>query len=186
MDDLFPSSLHPEAPQINDPSFAAQHGPAPPELLALLQGAARRGDAIGLMAHGAWSQQEDDLLASAVDRLGPSKWIDIAKFVVTRTSKQCRERWFNRLAPEIRHDPFEPWEDRIVIDSQRELGNRWAVIAQRIPGRSPCSVKNRWYSGLRNHHPTHAQIAFRPVDHAIVNQPFPGFTTEEDPHMTDL
>ncbi|KAL7448218.1 hypothetical protein ACHAWC_000450 [Mediolabrus comicus] len=34
----------------------------------------------------------------------------------------------------------------ILIEAQKELGNRWAEIARRIPGRSENSVKNRWYN----------------------------------------
>mgnify|MGYP001141705615 CR=1 FL=1 len=109
-------------------------------------------------ARGTWTQQEDEQLTNAVLQLGTKKWTDIAKFVPTRTSKQCRERWFHRLDPSIRREPFEPWEDQIIIEKQKEIGNRWAIIAQQIPGRSPSAVKNRWYSGLKNHHATHVQV----------------------------
>jgi hypothetical protein len=70
--------------------------------------------------------------------------------VPTRTSKQCRERWFDRLAPELKRTPFEPWEDEIISEKQREVGNKWSVIANYLPGRSPGAVKNRWYSGLKS------------------------------------
>ena len=103
-----------------------------------------------VISRGTWSQQEDEMLISAVSQLGPKKWTDIAKFVPTRTSKQCRERWENRLKPGIRRDLFEPWEDQIIIQTQREIGNRWSLIAKKLPGRSSSAVKNRWYSGLRN------------------------------------
>jgi hypothetical protein len=135
--------------------------PGPADILSLLmhlQVSARADTASSSIVHGAWTQQEDGLLTAAVAQLGSHKWTDVAKFVPTRTSKQCRERWFDRLAPGIRHEPFEPWEDAIIMDAQREIGNHWSRIAQRIPGRSPCAVKNRWYSGLRNQHPLQAQI----------------------------
>ncbi|OHT07562.1 Myb-like DNA-binding domain containing protein [Tritrichomonas foetus] len=101
-------------------------------------------------ARGSWSQQEDDLLKNAISQLGTKKWSDIARFVPTRTSKQCRERWFNRLSPQLKHGPFEEWEDKIIIEKQKEVGNRWSVIAQSLPGRSSGAVKNRWHSGLKN------------------------------------
>ena len=141
------------------PAAAAQQ--IPPDLLAILM-RSQAGNANGqhneFQARGTWTQQEDEQLMNAVNRLGTKKWTDIAKFVPTRTSKQCRERWYHRLDPRIKHEPFEPWEDQIIIEKQKEIGNRWAIIAQQIPGRSPSSVKNRWYSGLKNHHPAHAQI----------------------------
>ncbi|KAH0788716.1 Myb-like DNA-binding domain containing protein [Histomonas meleagridis] len=111
-----------------------------------------------MITRGTWNQQEDEMLTTAVNQLGPKKWTDIAKFVPTRTPKQCRERWFQRLQPGIRHDPFEPWEDQVIIQSQKELGNRWSLIAQKLQGRSPSSIKNRWYSGLRNQTQARAQL----------------------------
>jgi hypothetical protein len=38
----------------------------------------------------------------------------------------------------------------VILDRQRELGNRWALIARHLPGRSTNAIKNRWYSGLRS------------------------------------
>ena len=99
---------------------------------------------------GSWTQQEDEYLKNAISQVGTKKWSDVARFVPSRTSKQCRERWNNRLNPELKHGPFEQWEDQIIIEKQREIGNRWSCIAQSLPGRSPGTVKNRWYSGLKN------------------------------------
>ena len=152
-------------PQVGlDPfqtQFQANPG-IPPELYAILfrnHATTKNGSQPNeFTARGAWTQQEDEQLMAAVSQLGPKKWIDIAKFVPTRTSKQCRERWHHRLDPQIKHEPFEPWEDRVIIEKQQEIGNRWSVIAQQLPGRSASAIKNRWYSGLRSHHPTHAQM----------------------------
>lgn len=132
----------------------------PHQLLSLLTATSFMGDPtrIQMGSRGAWTQQEDEHLRAAVASLGPKKWADISKFVPTRTSKQCRERWFNHLAPNLKREPFEPWEDGILMEKQRELGNKWAHIASFLPGRSPGAVKNRWYSGLKNQ-----AIAFDPI-----------------------
>lgn len=135
----------------------------PPELYSILfmksQNMAKSGSQPNeFTARGSWTQQEDEQLIAAVQQLGPKKWKDIAKFVPTRTSKQCRERWHHRLDPSIKHEPFEPWEDKLIIEKQREIGNRWSVIAHQLPGRSASAIKNRWYSGLKSQHPTHAQM----------------------------
>ncbi|OHT00846.1 Myb-like DNA-binding domain containing protein [Tritrichomonas foetus] len=99
---------------------------------------------------GCWTPEEDERLQAAVNQIGTKKWTDVAKFVPTRTSKQCRERWFNRLLPNLKHEPFEQWEDDIIIAKQKEIGNRWAMIAKLLQGRSPNAVKNRWHAVLKN------------------------------------
>lgn len=101
-------------------------------------------------SRGSWTQEEDAALNSAVAQIGENKWSKIAKMIKTRSSKQCRERWMNCLKPGLKREPFERWEDEILIQKQTELGNHWAAIAHALPGRSPGAVKNRWYSGLKS------------------------------------
>jgi hypothetical protein len=96
-----------------------------------------------------WTEDEDRALAMAVHHLGTHRWADIAKFIPTRTNKQCRDRWFGRLSPHLKKGPFEPWEDQLIVYKQKELGNRWAIIAEFLPGRSSENVKNRWHAGLK-------------------------------------
>jgi hypothetical protein len=151
-------------PDYNTPSFHA----VTPELMSLIMQMQQTGQfnapPTSNFARGSWTEAEDDLLNQAVAQLGTKRWTDVARFVPSRTSKQCRERWFNRLCPDIKHEPFEPWEDQIIIDRQRELGNRWAIIAKQLPGRSTNAIKNRWYSGLKTEHELNVRLEMRPGD----------------------
>jgi hypothetical protein len=119
------------------------------------------GHAGNAAIRGIWTKLEDHLLAQAVALIGPRRWSDVAKLVPSRTAKQCRERWYNRLNPTLKRSPFEAWEDRLITEKQRELGTRWALIAQSLPGRSAGAVKNRWYAGIK---------AFQEPAHAGMNE----------------
>ena len=94
---------------------------------------------------GRWSSKEDELLRKTVGELGTSSWAKIAKRVQGRTSKQCRERWNIHLNPNLDKKEWTPEECKLLIEKQREHGNRWNVIATYFPGRSRVSIKNHWH-----------------------------------------
>lgn len=99
---------------------------------------------------GVWSAAEDRLLINAIAHLGiRAGWSAISDRVPGRTPKRCRERWVNQLDPGICHGPWSAKEDRILLDSQRDFGNKWAKIAALLPGRTANNVKNRWYGHFR-------------------------------------
>ena len=100
---------------------------------------------------GQWSAEEDRILREAVESCKTQVlWDQVAKYVQGRTPKQCRERWVYRLRPELKKTPFEPWEDELINEERKKIGNCWTIIAQKLPGRTSCSVKNRWYTVLKN------------------------------------
>ena len=102
---------------------------------------------------GSWSQHEDDLLRQAVANCSPILWDVIAEQVPGRSAIQCKERWLYRLHPEVKKTRFEKWEDDLIIRERNLHGNHWTLIANKLPGRTSCAVKNRWYSVLRNKDP---------------------------------
>jgi hypothetical protein len=101
------------------------------------------------IAHGSWRDSEDDLLRDAVRLHGTNQWDSVASAVPGRTPMQCRERWFFRISPGLNKDPFERWEDELIVRERSRVGNHWTLIADQLPGRTSCAVKNRWYSALR-------------------------------------
>ncbi|KAG1354570.1 transcription repressor MYB6 [Cocos nucifera] len=98
---------------------------------------------------GPWSSEEDALLTNYIQCHGEGNWRSLPKNAgLLRCGKSCRLRWMNYLRPDIKRGNIGRDEEDLIIRLHSLLGNRWSLIAGRLPGRTDNEIKNYWNSHL--------------------------------------
>ncbi|KAL6545936.1 hypothetical protein OROGR_009810 [Orobanche gracilis] len=99
---------------------------------------------------GAWTKEEDDRLVAYIRAHGEGCWRSLPKSAgLLRCGKSCRLRWINYLRPDLKRGNFTEDEDEIIIKLHSLLGNKWSLIAGRLPGRTDNEIKNYWNTHIR-------------------------------------
>jgi hypothetical protein len=87
---------------------------------------------------------EDEQLRTLVESIGTNDWCEIAKRMVGRNARQCKERWMNYLSPTLNTAAWTRDEDFLLIQKYTEFGSRWTQIANFFPNRTDSMLKNRF------------------------------------------
>jgi hypothetical protein len=96
------------------------------------------------LTKGRFTKEEDAVIVEWVTEHGGSDWVGLRDILPHRTTKQCRERWMNRLDPQVLRSPWTPQEDQMIAHLHSLWGPKWSKIAEMLPGRTADGVKNRW------------------------------------------
>nr|APZ74339.1 MYB14 transcription factor [Fagopyrum tataricum] len=99
---------------------------------------------------GAWTKEEDDRLTAYIRAHGEGCWRSLPKAAgLLRCGKSCRLRWINYLRPDLKRGNFSDEEDELIIKLHSLLGNKWSLIAGRLPGRTDNEIKNYWNTHIK-------------------------------------
>uniref|UniRef100_A0A5B7ATV7 Putative transcription repressor MYB5-like n=1 Tax=Davidia involucrata TaxID=16924 RepID=A0A5B7ATV7_DAVIN len=146
------------------------------------------------LKRGPWTPQEDELLANYINREGEGRWRSLPKLAgLLRCGKSCRLRWMNYLRPSVKRGQIAPDEEDLILRLHRLLGNRWALIAGRIPGRTDNEIKNYWNTHLskklishgidpRTHKPLNPSPNFSGTIHSTTPNPNPNPNPSPNPN----
>ena len=122
-----------------------------------------------------WTKNEDNILINCINRFGEGKWNEMERCFLGRTRKQIRQRYINNIkmkkisenmnqtitlnssSSSINEKIIDEkhsfiWNDKLDKILLREYflnKKSWVKISKKIPGSSENSVKNRFYSLLR-------------------------------------
>ncbi|KAJ8765376.1 hypothetical protein K2173_012073 [Erythroxylum novogranatense] len=99
---------------------------------------------------GAWTKEEDERLINYIKLHGEGCWRSLPKAAgLLRCGKSCRLRWINYLRPDLKRGNFTGEEDELIISLHGLLGNKWSLIAARLPGRTDNEIKNYWNTHIK-------------------------------------
>jgi hypothetical protein len=104
-----------------------------------------------------WTEQEDQKLLELGNKYKGKHWKSISDAVSSvspqgskgKSAKQCRERWHIHLNPSINAGKWTMEDETSLFALHQEIGSKWSIIAQKLPGRTDNAVKNFFFCKLR-------------------------------------
>ncbi|KAL5728150.1 hypothetical protein ACHQM5_001267 [Ranunculus cassubicifolius] len=99
---------------------------------------------------GPWAPSEDMRLVHFMLSNNHYCWREVPVHAgLERCGKSCRLRWNNYLRPDLKRGLLTEEEEQLVISLHASLGNRWAKIAAKLPGRTDNDLKNYWNTRIK-------------------------------------
>ena len=104
-----------------------------------------------------WSESQDEKLKNIINSLEKQKKVydweivskELKKNGVEKTGKQCRERWFHQLDPNLSKEKWTEENNKLLFDLHKKIGNKWKEIAESFSGRTDNCIKNQFFSLIR-------------------------------------
>jgi Myb-like DNA-binding domain len=99
-----------------------------------------------------WTEEDDDILRSGVDRFGDKgndSWASISEtfFCGRRTALACQIRWHQQLQQAAKKRKWEPRENAIVIEMTKK-GTKSLEMEKLLPERSSKQIQERYSNHL--------------------------------------
>ena len=136
-------------------------------------------------ARNPWTPREDAKLLELMKKYGQS-WAMISSQLEGRTGKQVRDRYLNKLRPNIKCGDWSAEEDNLLVKLLKEVGNRWSLIATHLPTRTEGQVKNRYYSSIKKRLQPDGTLCLTPADNNNNKANSEDFTTvTASPHVEE-
>ena len=91
-----------------------------------------------------FNTEEDQQLKKLVEQFGKKDWELIARHMIGRNARQCKERYLYYLDTNINNDPFGVEEDVKLLNAVDKNGTKWAAITSLFERRTQYALKNRY------------------------------------------
>ena len=98
---------------------------------------------------GRWTREEDKKILKLIEKHG-KRWSKLAEEMSTRSGKQIRDRYMNKLDENVNSSKFTLDEDILLFDLHVKYGNKWSFFTQFFTNRNADKLKNRFNSSIRN------------------------------------